>query len=42
MRLMNFIQTLKDSEASIMIPNNYKTKESDLSAQKDNKTESIS
>jgi L-aspartate oxidase len=38
----DYPETLKDSEASIMIPNNYKTKESDLSAQKDNKTESIS
>jgi L-aspartate oxidase len=38
----DYPKTLKDIKVSILIPNNYKTKKSNLSAQKKNPTESIS
>jgi len=38
----DYPKPLKDSKASILIPNNYKTKKSNLSTQKKNVTESIS
>jgi L-aspartate oxidase len=38
----DYPKTLKGIKVSILIPNNYKTKKSNLSTQKKNRTESIS
>jgi len=38
----DYPKTLKGIKVSILIPNNYKTKKSNLSTQKKNPTESIS